>query len=134
MTIRNTDHRRDKSQSILKLKENILEALTDKETGELFINMVSKDKPRYVRDSLLLIKKHVLELDPDIIQKAIIFCLENSEYRASRFVEVARFYLQEQLQIESAKAIISGPMIKNKSCILDIIPKYSQISVYETIL
>lgn len=134
MTISNTDHRRDKSQSILKLKENILDALPDKETGELFINMVSKDKPRYVRDSLLLIKKHVSELEPDIIQKAIIFCLENSEYRASRFVEVARFYLQEQLQIESAKAIISGPMIKNKSCILDIIPKYSQISVYETIL
>ena len=134
MTISNTDHRRDKSQSILKLKENILEALPDKETGELFINMVSKDKPRYVRDSLLLIKKHVSELDPDIIQKAITFCLENSEYRASRFVEVAKFYLHEQLQINNAKAIISGPMIKNESCILDIIPKYSQISVYETIL
>lgn len=134
MTIWNTDHRRDKSQSILNLKENIMHVLPDKETGELFIDMVSKDKPRYVRDSLLLIKKHVSELEPDIIQKAIIFCLENKEYRASRFVEVARFYMQEQLQIESAKAVISGSILKNGSSILGIVPKYSKISVYETIL
>ena len=66
-TVRNTDHARDKSQSIAPLMEEVIKMMPDKDTGSFFINKVYKDKPRYVRDNLLLLKKHLPELDKNIV-------------------------------------------------------------------
>jgi hypothetical protein len=134
MTMRNADHNRDKSYNTEQLKEAVLQMLPDKAKGLLFIEMLIKDKPRYFRDNLLLLKKHLPEFDPDIIKEAINFCLENSVYNTYRFVEVAKYYLHENTQKDKAKAVISDVQIKQGSDILNIKPGYSQLSTYETIL
>jgi len=133
MTIRNNDHLRDKSQTILTLKEEILCMMPDKEKSEWYIEMISREKPRYFRDSMLLLKKHIPHLEKNSLVQSLDFCMENSLYNANKFIEVARHYLSES---KASKAIMILPeiTIKNGLDALDIIPEKSNISTYETIL
>lgn len=134
MTVRNADHLRDKSQSLSQLKESTLQMLPDKEKGSIYIDLIEKDKPRYLRDNLLTLKKHLPEYDPDIILQALDFCLENHVYNTFRFLEIAKYYLQEQIQKTKAMAIIPEVNIKQESDAFNIIPGTSKISTYESIL
>jgi len=133
MTIRNSDHLRDKSQTILTLKEEILSMMPDNKQSEWYIEMISREKPRYFRDSMLLLKKHIPYLEKGSLVQSLDFCMENSLYNANKFIEVARHYLTES---KASKAIMILPeiTIKNGLDALDIIPEKSNISTYETIL
>jgi transposase len=133
MTVRNNDHLRDKSQSVLKLKEELIEIMPDKEKSVWYIEMISREKPRYIRDSLLLLKKHIPGLENEFIVQSLDFCMENSLYNANKFIEVARHYQSES---KTSKVIVIIPeiTIKNGLDALDIIPEKSKISTYETIL
>ena len=121
-------------ESITKLKETILQLMPDDKKGSLYIDLVAKDKPRYIRDNLLALKKHIPDYDPGIIIEALNFCLENQVYNANRFVEVPKYYLKEQDQKIKAKAIIPQVQLKQENVILNIELTYSKLSTYETIL
>jgi transposase len=133
MTIRNSDHLRDKSQTILTLKEEILCMMPEKEKSKWYIEMISREKPRYFRDSMLLLKKHIPHLEKDFLMQSLDFCIENSLYNANKFIEVARHYLTES-KASKTTMILPEITIKNGLDALDIIPKKSNISTYETIL
>ncbi len=133
MTVRNIDHFRDKSQSILRLKQEILGMMPNKEKSEQYIEMISREKPRYVRDNLLLMKKHIPGLEMDFLMQSLDFCLGNSLYNANNFIEVARHY-QAESKVSKATMILPEITIKDGLDALDIIPETSNISIYETIL
>lgn len=133
MTVRNIDHLRDKSQSILRLKEEILSMMPDKGKSEQYIEMISREKPRYVRDNLLLMKKHIPGLEMYFLVQALDFCLENSLYNANNFIEVAKHYQAESKE-SKVTMILPEITVKDGLDALDIIPQTSNISVYETIL
>jgi transposase len=132
ITIRNTDHRRDKSESISVLKETILKILSNTEKSVAFIEQLQKDKPRYLRDNLLIIEKRGKEIASKNLSLAVDFCLENNVYNAKRFIEIANHYQKEQEPI--VKYII--PEIKSKDGlqILTSTVKTSKISIYENIM
>jgi transposase len=134
VTIRNTDHTRDKSQSIAPLMEEVTKMMPDKDTGSFFIYKVYKDKPRYVRDNLLLLKKHLPELNKDIVQQSVDFCLENNIYNSKKLIEIANHYTSQQQKISNT--IIKIPDIKINSEIIktDFIPQRSKLSTYESIM
>lgn len=134
VTIRNADHARDKSQSIQVLKETVLQMLPDKVKGELLIDLVVKDKPRYFRDNLLVLKKHLPDFEPDIVNQAIDFCLERNVYNTNRFVEITRYYKVQKAQESKTNAITPQVQLKKENAHFDIEPKRSQMAVYETIL
>ena len=134
VTVHNTDHRRDKSQSISKLKASILQKFADKEKVEFYIDQIHKDKPRYIRDNLLVIEKHLPELEQEYILKAIGFCLENNVYNSNRLIEVANHYKKEKEH--ESKIKIEIPQIKT-NCdfdLLEITPQTSKINVYQDLM
>ena len=133
MTIRNNDHKRDKSQGIQMLKEEVLSMMPDKEKSRHYIDMIAKEKPRYFRDNLQLMKKHMHSLEKDFLVQSLEFCMENNLYNANKFIEVARHYHAES-KASKVKMIIPEITIKNGLGALDIMPKASNISTYETIL
>lgn len=133
MTMRNADHTRDKSQSLETLKEAVLQILPN-EKGELWIELIMKDKPRYFRDNLLVLKKHLPDFEPDVVHQAVDLCIERNVYNTNRFVEIARYYKLQKAQESKVKTIIPQVQIKKENTTFDIEPKRSQISVYETIL
>lgn len=133
-TMRNSDHTRDKSQSIQTLKETVMQMLPDKEKGGLLIELILKDKPRYFRDNLLVLKKHLVDFEPDITAQVVDFCLERNVYNTNRFVEIAKYYKFQKIQESKVKTIITQVQIKKETTTFDIEPKKSQLAVYETIL
>jgi len=134
VTIRNSDHVRDKSQSLSQLKDSILQMLPDKEKGLVFIELIAKDKPRYLRDNLLSLKKHLPEYEQGVILQSLNFCLENSIYNTLRFNEIARYYMQEQVEKTKSRAIIPEARISQDNDIFNITPSRSKINTYESIL
>lgn len=133
-TIRNADHVRDKSQSIHQLKEEVLGLFPEKEKGLLLVEQLSKDKPRYLRDSLLMLKRHLPKLDPTTIKQTVCFCLEQSVYNANRIVEIGRYHMQENAQVSKVNAIATGAPMKKENALLNVEPQYSKIAIYESIL
>lgn len=95
--------------------------------------MIFKSKPRYFRDNMLLLKKHIPVLEKASLEKALVFCMENSLYNANNFIEVARHYLAES-KTPMVTMIIPEITIKNRLDAVEIIPHKSAISTYETIL
>lgn len=133
-TIRNADHVRDKSQSIHQLKDEVLQLLPEKNKGQLLIEQLSKDKPRYLRDSLLILKKHLPQFDTRTIDQTVVFCLEQSVYNANRVVEIGKYHMQENTQIGKASATITEVQVKKQNKQVSFEPEHSKLSIYENIL
>lgn len=133
-TIRNFDHTRDKSQSMAQLKEAVIKILPDKVKGDHFIEKLQQEKPRYLRDNLLLLKKNLSGYEPDIVMQSLNFCLETNVYNAARFIEIARHFKQEQEQKVKAKPVVADIVTKNHCDLLQFIPQTSKLSTYENIL
>jgi len=134
MTIRNADHTRDKSQSLSQLRDAILQMLPDKEKGTIFIDKLEKEKPRYLRDNLLVLKKHLPEYEPVYIKQALDFCLETDTYNSSQLAEITKHFKQEQERLTRAKAVMPDIIISSNIDSLCLTPPTSKISAYETIL
>lgn len=133
MVIRNSSHARERSQSILQLKDEVLQMMPDKELGHLYLDRLHKEKSRYIRDNLLLIRKHMPGIRDDL-NNAIRFCLENNLFNAARLVEVAHHYQKEAQWVGTGKVIVPDITIKKSLDTLDFIPQVSKLTTYETIL
>jgi hypothetical protein len=133
-TIRNSGHSRDKSQGTAELKESVLQLMPDRAMAERYLEMLQKDKPRYFRDNLLVLKKRLPGIEPSALAEALGFCLENGVYNGDRLLEVYTHCLAQAQQREIAKAVVAGMGAGASRDVLDIAPKTSELSIYETIL
>ncbi len=134
MLIRNTSHARERSQSILQLKDDVLQMMPDKELGQIYLDRLQKEKSRYLRDNLLLLKKHMPAIIKDDLNKALCFCIENNLFNAARLIEVAHHYQKEAKWAGTGKIIVPDITIKKNLDALDFIPQASKLTTYETIL
>ncbi len=131
-TIRNTDHRRDKSQSLSMLKESVLGMLPNNQNMSMFLELLEKDKPRYLRDNLRLIEKKGENISSDFLATAVKFCLENSIFNANQLIEIANHYQDNALQ-EKEITYNVPEIICNKE-LHTITVETSKINTYEKIM
>jgi hypothetical protein len=108
--------------------------LPDRERGTIFIDKLEKEKPRYLRDNLLVLKKHLPEYELEYIKQALDFCLETDIYNSSQLVEITKHFKHEQEKLTIAKAVMPDIIIDSNFDNLGLTPRTSKISVYETIL
>jgi len=134
MSIRNTSHGRERSQSILQLKEDVLQALPNKESGQIYLDKLHKEKSRYLRDNLLLLKKHIPDIEKACLIEAMQFCFENNIINAARLIEIAKHYQKEAQWVGSGKITLPDITLKKGIETLNFIPQASQITTYENIL
>jgi len=87
-TIRNTDHRRKKSQTLEIFQEQVLELFNKTETAKNYLQMFRNGKSRYYRDNLQYILKNHGSYDDDSIRKGLLFCAENNIYNAKSLIDV----------------------------------------------
>ena len=86
---------RDKSQSLKDLEENILKLMGADAVAQEFIEGIHKEKPRYYRDQMGVLKSICEEQTHDnAIKNAITYCMERSLYSAGDF-KSAIIYLNE---------------------------------------
>lgn len=132
-TIRNTDHRRDKSKSLEALKEEVAHMYSDVPSYQQYIKLLAKHKVRYLRDNLLKLKSGRNTLDATLIEEAVVFCIKGSIYNANTMLEVGRSYQkQNNTDNDVVRSIIQ--LVKSEVLYESLTPKRSEISTYEKMM
>lgn len=114
---------RDMSQSLKDLEKSIVEKFEDDCEVKEFLTNLYKNKQRYYRDQLLIIRKLLTEWDTSLISKAISYCTEREIYSAVE-LKLATTYLFAHEKDKGKKTEIiklpekyrgQGPEIRNLS-------------------
>jgi hypothetical protein len=87
-TVGNTDHKRDKTARINELKEQAIGLFADKSKARKLIDAIHNQKPRYIRDQLLLIQNTISNMDEKLINMGLQYCIEQGISSASDFKDI----------------------------------------------
>jgi transposase len=127
----NNDHKRDKSAAIKEMIDELCLLLPDAEKARQWLNMIKTDKPRYIRDQILLIRETIKGIAPEKVSKALDYCLVNNIARAADFKAILAL---EARQKAEAKVIYLNPLNGNPSLNALMKPEKSDIEDYQAIL
>jgi transposase len=130
-SIRNTDHRRNKSKTMDQKHTEMFQLLGGDKKAQLYLDLLRQDKTRYYYDNLRVILEKTKTINKEFIQKSLVFCLENKLYNGHGFCEVAQKYQKESTaknhqQIDQSTA--NNPDIINQQ---DLQVQTSDIDNYE---
>ena len=95
LTISNTSHKRDNTQKIKTLMEEVSALFSDTKAAQEWLSEIQKTKGRYIRDQLLLIKKQAQKHHLEHIDKALAFCRDKAIGSAGDFVDVLQSVKKE---------------------------------------
>lgn len=84
----NTDHKRDKSTAINQMLDETARLFADPQQALAWLEMIRADKPRYIRDQLIIIRKAVARQDHENITKALEYCTDYHIYSAADFNDI----------------------------------------------
>ena len=102
-TITNTDYKRDKSGKIPQLISDISLMFDNPDLSLQYMAEIRKEKPRYIRDQLILLRQTLGNFNKQMINKALEYCVEMKVYSANDFKSVTESLSKEQSQIEANK-------------------------------
>ncbi|TYQ15292.1 UNVERIFIED_CONTAM: transposase [Acetivibrio alkalicellulosi] len=95
--LKNNDHKREKGGKIIDIINKTATKFSNPDTAKNFMELIRKEKPRYIRDQIMLIQKAIEETSLSSIDKALEFCLKNKLYRATDFQDAVSHYQKENL-------------------------------------
>jgi transposase len=105
--IQNTNHLRDHTDKISGLQAQTLELLGNNSDAQILLNMIKKDKPRYIRDQFLLIRAVVNDYASETIQDAIKYCVDNELWSAVDFRAAVEHFAKNKVDITHTSTV--GP-------------------------
>ena len=131
--IRNTDHKRDKEMKIQQLIAQVAEHFEQAKRVKKYLELVRNNKPRYIRDQLMIIRKTIEASGPNEVFKAIEYCDEHSIYDATSLKAVVEKVVipddDHINQPEDLKLLVDVESLKKAS----IKPIKSNIDNYENL-
>lgn len=120
---------RDKTKTILELEKVVKDLLGDCDgKTELFLGYIHRDKRRYYRDQLGVIKNLFDEWDASLIRKALDYCMEQELYSAGE-LSSATAYMSSLEDDKKNKAILRAARLPEKY--RGNSPKIRDLQVYE---
>src|SRR5690606_17556651 len=81
-------------QGITELQEQFCLMVDQKDKAQHFISAIRADKPRYIRDQLIILLDAAKSASPAIISKALDYCCDNNIRGAADFKSIIA-HLQE---------------------------------------
>ncbi len=135
-TIRNTDHKRQKSQTLEMYQEQVLELFNGSEIAKNYLQLFRKNKSRYYRDNLQYILKNQGNYEAATIHNSLLFCIENNVFNAKNLISILNS------NQKSEDNITSGPSVSELNTVqtgeVNLHPEYnnvekSDINKYENI-
>jgi transposase len=94
--VRNTDHKREKSAGIAQMITDISCMFSNSELATTYMEGIHAEKPRYIRDQLMLLKQTIEITDTQIIDLTLQYCLQMKVFSAGDFKSVAAGLLQKR--------------------------------------
>lgn len=133
-TIANTDHRRDKSQSIDKLIETTALMFEDARKAKIYLGEIRELMPRYTRDQVKVIQICIEQYDAIIITKTLDYCIENKIFSAADFKAIAEKEAQKKTPIPKVKTAEIKPINNHGMDDGALSPDTSKIADYENLI
>jgi transposase len=130
--IRNNNHLRDNNSKINELYEKALGLLGGTPEAIDFLNIIHREKGRYVRDQFNLMIQVAQKYPLSTVEEAISYCLERKIYSAVDCREVVKYLLTKQEQPEEGVSIINQP--ETWPLHLKVKAEHRSISVYSNLL
>jgi len=124
-TIRNTDHKRQKSQTLEIYQQQVFELFGQSETANNYLQMLRKNKSRYYRDNLQYILKTQGNYDNEIICKSLLFCIENKVFNAKDVINILNKNQKEKDDLEDA--VLNAKISEGQTIDYEIVSKYSNV-------
>jgi len=131
-TIGGCNYKRDFSAGIDQLMDELSGQFTNPFQAKEYFLKIRHDKPRYIRDQLLHIKKLTGTYDMESMNQAMDFCIENKIYRATDMESVVKRILSQRSQETTIKQPIDIKTINQTAH--RIIPNKSNISDYQSLM
>jgi len=131
-TVGGTHYQRDVSGRIDELINEISGQFADPESVKQYCQQIRKDKPRYIRDQMLIIKRLLRIYPMEIVEQAVVFCIENKIYRATDLESVVKRYHSQQSQQDTLEQPVIIKTINQTAH--KIIPDKSDISDYQSLM
>ena len=131
--IRNTDHRREKSQTIAVLEQEVLQLLGGSDLAHKFLKFMHQDRPRYYRDNLHYLHRHYKGYDQQVLTDTLFRCIEGKTYNAKTLCQLLDKTQQEHRQDAEAQKQLQNLAGNVAQTAPDIEEKVSQspIETYE---
>jgi len=128
--VRNNDHARDKSEKISALINQTAARFSDSDKARKFMEAIHSEKPRYIRDQVLLIQKAIKDASFEVMDKALDFCVENRLYRATDFQDAISHYRKEKHVEDNTFDIKIPSLTKEDLEKIKVTPKIREMSEY----
>ena len=133
--VRNTDHKREKSAGITQMITDISCMFTNPELAVSYMEGIRAEKPRYVRDQLILIKQTIEITDKQIVDLTLQYCLQMKVFSANDFKSVAAGLSQKKSWEESTPLITPvNPLNGQRASVAQSQPMQSSIVDYELLM
>lgn len=128
--VHNTDHTRDKSASIKELKVRLLDQLENSSVAVLLVEEIHRHKGRYVRDNFSHMLKTAKQYSGDLVQNALLLCLESALYNAYRFEDILKHLHKNEEVQQKFKNAPPATGRKATRSLNDFVPATSSINTY----
>lgn len=132
--IYNTDHRRDKSGAINELLNQVSLLFEKTELALQYLKKIKADKPRYVRDQLILVRQTCQKHNPKHFNEALDYCAQNNLYSAVDFRSVVEQNQRDGAQHRNSDIDLINPLSGVRNNVASIRPNTSKISDYQIIM
>lgn len=93
--VANTNHRRNKSMKVASLIKSVAGKLPDAAKALQFLEGINAEKPRYIRDQLLLIDTAITGISSITAEKALDYCLKYKLFSAVDFRDAVKHFSKE---------------------------------------
>ncbi|MCB9286483.1 MAG: hypothetical protein H6560_04130 [Lewinellaceae bacterium] len=131
-TVINSNHKRDRSQKINELMEQVASLFPDKQAAQNYFAQLRKARPRYIRDQLLNIRSSIRKSNEAYLGQALGFCQANNIFNAGDFTAVLdSFSLVSQAPKPLLEELLAKPVNRKH---LSATPQTSDINDYESIV
>jgi transposase len=128
--LKNNDHKRDKNGKILTLINQIASKFSDPVKAKTFMEFIRTEKPRYIRDQVILIQKAIRGSSLEVMDKALEFCVKNRLYRATDFQDAVNHYQKDRQINDDTFSVKMGCMTAESLEKIKITPKIRDMSEY----
>jgi transposase len=130
--VSNTDHKRDKTAAIQEMIEQVSALFQNTDQAREWLDMIKADKPRYIRDQLIIIKETALQTEPGPLNEALDYCFSNRISSASDFRSILS--AQQPTQENETKIVQLNPLSGQVPDSANVQPNKSSIEDYQSIL
>jgi hypothetical protein len=112
--------------------QQVAERFLDPEKALQWLQRIRLDKPRYIRDQLLIIRNAINEKDPQQVEKALDYCITHSIFRATDFRSILDLPSEQEAPKENVVRLnpLNGEVPSNAR----INPNKSDIEDYQSVM